>query len=765
MNDESRQRDRARVDGPPSIAQGAALHQAGRLEEAAGVYSEILSRRPKDFDATHLLGLVALQQGRLDDAQRLISAAIAVKPYDTAALGNLAAAYLRDGKYEPALKCAETALRKEPKSVLALVNAATALHQLGRFSEAIPLLQRAHALDKTSYAVCNLLGACLMKMGEQRTAADMLETATRIQPEEAEAWANLAIALQNIGQMDRARECADKAAALNPSSATALEALAGAQFEQGRVESLESYRQAVAAGPPTVRLLLAYANALATNGLHDEAVEQLQRAMALDDKDLQVRWALAIANLKSFYRSEAEVVESRAAFGRALDEIKAWYERNDGIATAYKAVGKDQPFYLAYQPFDNRDLLARYGALCATFMATVVPPPVPPSKAPKGSRTPTERGSKLRLGIVSAEIRNHSVWNAITKGWVGNLDQTKFEVHLFHLDYVVDEDTQKAKQQVFRFEDRPTTTSGWIEAIRSSDLDIILYPDIGMSSKALELASLRLAPVQAASWGHPETTGLPTMDLYFSAEAFEPPDACNFYSEKLIALPNLGVYLEPLTPLVREPDLKALRLRRDEALLLCPGQPFKYYPGNDEVWVRIAKGLRRKTLFRSRSVGRLVFFRSSRAVWNLRLESRLREAFSRGGVDFDAHVSFIPALERPLFFGLMDKTCLMLDTLGFSGFNTAMQAVECGLPYLAFEGAFMRGRLGSGIMRQLNLPELVATTTDEFVAKAVELTQNADMRAELKAKIEERRGGLFGDIAPVRALECRLMEASERARV
>ncbi len=68
-------------------------------------------------------------------------------------------------------------------------------------------------------------------------------------------------------------------------------------------------------------------------------------------------------------------------------------------------------------------------------------------------------------------------------------------------------------------------------------------------------------------------------------------------------------------------------------------------------------------------------------------------------------------------------------------------------------------------MRQLNLPELVATTTDEFVAKAVELTQNADMRAELKAKIEERRGGLFGDIAPVRALECRLMEASERARV
>jgi hypothetical protein len=44
----------------------------------------------------------------------------------------------------------------------------------------------------------------------------------------------------------------------------------------------------------------------------------------------------------------------------------------------------------------------------------------------------------------------------------------------------------------------------------------------------------------------------------------------------------------------------------------------------------------------------------------------------------------------------MKQARLYLDTIGFSGFNTAMLAVECGLPVVTREGRFMRGRLASG---------------------------------------------------------------------
>jgi predicted O-linked N-acetylglucosamine transferase (SPINDLY family) len=141
------------------------------------------------------------------------------------------------------------------------------------------------------------------------------------------------------------------------------------------------------------------------------------------------------------------------------------------------------------------------------------------------------------------------------------------------------------------------------------------------------------------------------------------------------------------------------------------------------------------------------------------LETRLREAFYKGRVDFDAHVSIIPTLDRPRYFGLMRQSAVLLDTLGFSGFNTALQAIECDLPVLAFEGDFMRGRLASGILRQLGLPELVASTTEEFVAKAIALAGDAAKRKALKIEIRARRNVLFNDLAPVRELERQLTNA------
>jgi protein O-GlcNAc transferase len=224
-------------------------------------------------------------------------------------------------------------------------------------------------------------------------------------------------------------------------------------------------------------------------------------------------------------------------------------------------------------------------------------------------------------------------------------------------------------------------------------------------------------------------------------------------------LPALGVYVEPLQLPNTDPDLKSLQLPADQPLLLCPGQPFKYAPQYDDVWVRIAKGLQTRSFFRRGSAGRLVFFRSHSETFDRILEKRLRAAFTRGGVDFDAHASIVPFLDHARFFGLMRKSILMLDTLGFSGFNTALQGIECELPVLAFEGEFMRGRLASGILRELELPELVATSSSDFVQKAVELTKEPEKLRELRARIIERRAGLFRNLAPVRALERCLIKA------
>ena len=59
-----------------------------------------------------------------------------------------------------------------------------------------------------------------------------------------------------------------------------------------------------------------------------------------------------------------------------------------------------------------------------------------------------------------------------------------------------------------------------------------------MDELSLQLAAQRLAPVQCNSLGHPETSGLPTIDYFLSSDLMEPLDAARHYTERLVRLPK-----------------------------------------------------------------------------------------------------------------------------------------------------------------------------------------------------------------------------------
>jgi len=63
----------------------------------------------------------------------------------------------------------------------------------------------------------------------------------------------------------------------------------------------------------------------------------------------------------------------------------------------------------------------------------------------------------------------------------------------------------------------------------------------------------------------------------------------------------------------------------------------------------------------------------------------------------------------------MNRYCVFLNTIGFSGFNTAIQANECALPIVTIEGKFMRGRLASGILKRISMGELVTKSEAEYI--------------------------------------------------
>jgi protein O-GlcNAc transferase len=89
-----------------------------------------------------------------------------------------------------------------------------------------------------------------------------------------------------------------------------------------------------------------------------------------------------------------------------------------------------------------------------------------------------------------------------------------------------------------------------------------------------------------------------------------------------------------------------------------------------------------------------------------------------------------------------------------------MKAIECGLPIVAFEGAFLRGRFASGILDTLGLRDCVATTHEALIGTVARLVGDSRELAAKRAHIEKGRARLFGDVQGVHAMQRLLLDVT-----
>jgi protein O-GlcNAc transferase len=675
----------ARADFPQaSIVRGHARYALGELEAAALDLAAGLHRLPEDEGARRALAAVR--------------ASLAVKE----ALEHHAA-----GRRPDAEAGYRAVLHEQPDHAAALHLLGVMAYEDGRHGEAAALVERSlHAHGANAHAHFSL-GRIREAQGSADDALACYRAALALAPDHVDALCRVGALLQARGRSAEALEPLRRALALDPQRADTHFALAIAERDLEHLDqAIAAFASGLELAPATVDAHFALGDVLRAAGRKDEALASLRRALELDPEHVKARWSSAMTELPLLFGVGEDPQATRARFAAALDGLDRWFD-DTRVHKGAEAVGTNQPFALAYQEADNRELLERYGALCARLMAhwqrsSAIPPPTARRRRP------------IRIGIVSAYLRHHSVWSAITKGWFARLDPRRCTLLAFHLGTLEDQQTAVARARAAHYEGGRKDLAAWVEAIQAQEPDVLIYPDVGMEPMSALLASLRLAPVQAASWGHPETTGLPTIDYYLSAEDLEPAGAQAHYREQLVTLPQLGCCFErPAFPPALDASLP------DGPLLICPGVPFKYAPQLDWILVEIVRRLGR---------GRLVFFSHRHGGLSRRLADRLRAAFRSGGVDYDRHVSFVPWQTAAGFLGCLRRADLYLDTIGFSGFNTALFAVEAGLPIVTREGRFLRGRLAGGILKRLEMQELVAPTDEAYIELAVTLTQDAARR-------------------------------------
>jgi Fe-S-cluster containining protein len=415
------------------------------------------------------------------------------------------------------------------------------------------------------------------------------------------------------------------------------------------------------------------------------------------------------------YRSEDEVQFWRKHVERAIDELgQAEFDPRE----AYDALEALSTLEIAYQQGDDKAMVSKLGQIiCNRITGRAVPDLCEPLE-------PQKHSGRIKVGYITENLtfNNGGSW---ALGWLRNHGED-IETTAICLSDKTDTRTAQFRNAAHQFLLFPDGNPKNARAIKDLGLDVLIYPD--MSGRNVQYASMRLAPVQCVAWGHPVTCGIPTIDYYLSSDLMEPANAQDHYSEKLVRLPGSALcYSRDKTPSSR---LTKADFELDEGpLYLSCQNPMKYLPRWDSLYRKV-----------NDATGRPIVFVEGIIPMD---KAGLKDRMATAGIN----AVWIPALGSSDFLSLIQLADVCLDSPGWNGGNTTIQALSEGVPVVTLPGEFMRGRHSLAFCQIANVPDLVAASPEEYVALA-------GSRDRLKAAMAGlQTDALFEDTRPVQALD------------
>ncbi|CAO3402158.1 tetratricopeptide repeat protein [Azospirillum palustre] len=237
-------------DASALSALAAALHAAGRMEDAAERYADALRLEPRDPFCLNGLGLCLKALGQLEDAATCFDAATAIQPDHADALDNLGSIRIAQSRQAEAEALHRQAVHHRPDFAGAWNNLGNARHAAGRtadawrawhvavalapalaethtnlgnalrsaerFTEAERSQRRAIRLAPLEAPSRNNLGHLRQGRHDYAGAANCYRSALALDPAYGEAWSNLGLARQRLGDSREAERCYDRALTLRP---------------------------------------------------------------------------------------------------------------------------------------------------------------------------------------------------------------------------------------------------------------------------------------------------------------------------------------------------------------------------------------------------------------------------------------------------------------------------------------------------------------------------------------------------------------------
>jgi predicted O-linked N-acetylglucosamine transferase (SPINDLY family) len=684
------------TDDPFALA--AAAYGRGDRAAAERLVRALLASAPGRYDALNLAAILAAEAGRAADAEPLFARAVAARP-DLAVAHN---------------------------------NHANALRALGRHRDALAGYDRAIGLDpRDALAWCNR-GSALATLGERDLALDSYARAIALRPDYVEAHYSRAVVLHGAGRLVDAMAGYERAIALAPQ-------LADAHYNLGNARAqLRRHREAVAAYDVALALRPTWAEAHNNRGTALLALDRPAEALAAFTRAISARATLADAwynrgNAQTLLGHAAEALAdyarvleldpalpwARGAWLHAALSLADWSGLDAGLSALDAGIRAGRPVAKPLTVIAVRDdpaLQRRAAQLWGEAHRVEALPPIAP-RAP---------GGRLRLGYYSADLHEHATAYLMAELFERH-DRNRFEVTAFSFGPARSDPMRRRLEAAFeRFVDVREKSDREIAQL-SRELGIDVAIDLkGYTRDARPgIFAHRAAPVQIGYVGYPGTLGTPWLDYLVVDRMLVPDVERAHYAERLIRLPRCYQPNDRRRAIATEvPTRRDVGLPESGVVYCCFNATFKLLPAMFESWMRILGQVPGSVLWLYAEQGSV--------------RERLAREAARRGIEPSRLVFAEPQpLARHLArYRLAD---LFLDTLPCAAHTTASDALWAGVPVLTQPGRSFAARVAASLLDAVGLPELIASSQQEYELLAVALGRDPGRLATLRRRLAANR--------------------------
>jgi predicted O-linked N-acetylglucosamine transferase (SPINDLY family) len=331
---------------------------------------------------------------------------------------------------------------------------------------------------------------------------------------------------------------------------------------------------------------------------------------------------------------------------------------------------------------------------------------------------------KLRIAYLSNDFHDHATARLLVETFEAH-DRERCELHAFSFGADDGGAMRRRINGAFdAFHDVSLLSDAeTAHAIHDAGINILVDLKGYTRGARTGVMMLRPAPIQVNFLGYPGTLGGGICDYIITDPFVTPLASAADYSEAFAYMPHSYQPHGRRGVIGRKPSRAQAGLPEAGFVFCCFNQAYKFTPPIFDLWCR---------LLEATPGGVLWLLCAEMAEGNLRGEALRR------GISPDRLV-FAPDVEQSEHLGRLQLADLVLDTAPYGAHTTASDSLWAGVPIVTCAGETFPSRVAGSLLHAVGLPELIATSEEDYFAVALALASEPDLLEACKAKLERNR--------------------------